>query len=126
MTTHIIRDPFTGKDVEISDRLTDRLRGRYAIGPLQLDGEPEFGWRQYETPPIQHKAADCIEQLEARLDRAVTRGLEQVEQIATLEAALREIADLAEECSDDISWEGSLTQGFARLARAALAPEQNK
>ena len=72
------------------------------------------------------QATARIEQLEARLDRAVTRGLEQVERIATLEAALREIADLAEECSDDISWEGSLTQGFARLARAALAPEQNK
>jgi uncharacterized membrane protein YccC len=32
-----------------------------------------------------------IEQLEAALDRAVTRGLEQVERIATLEAALRDI-----------------------------------
>jgi hypothetical protein len=55
-----------------------------------------------------------IEQLEARLDRAVTRGLEQVERIATLEAALRDILgahDLYEtEC----------------IASAALAPEQNK
>ena len=34
--------------------------------------------------------ADRILDLEATLDRAVTRGLEQVERIATLEAALRE------------------------------------
>jgi len=99
-----------------------------------LKGCEEVDWSEYakasplsstnQLPPPQ--AADRIEQLEARLDRAVTRGLEQVEQIATLEAALREIADLAEECSDDNSWEGSLTQGFARLARAALAEGQDK
>jgi hypothetical protein len=126
MTTHIIRDPFTGKDVEISDRLTDRLRGRYAIGPLQLDGEPEFGWRQYETPPIQHKAADCIEQLEARLDRAVTRGLDQVEYITKLEAALREYeSDYCEGWCRDAPPQAMFDCGGCR-ARAAIAPEQNR
>jgi heterodisulfide reductase subunit C len=27
------------------------------------NGEPEFGWRQFETPPIQHEAAAEIERL---------------------------------------------------------------
>ena len=67
-----------------------------------------------------------IEQLEARLDRAVTRGLEQVERIATLEAALRVFAD-------PLSWrrDGSCDPNSGRfegqsIARAALAPEQDK
>lgn len=66
--TKTMRDPFLGKDVEISARLTDRLRGRYAIGPTMPDGEPEFGWRQFETPPIQHEAAIEIERLQAIID----------------------------------------------------------
>lgn len=61
--THTIRDPFLGKDVEISSRLVDRLRGKYACGPVMPNGEPEFGWREFETPPIQHSAADLIEAL---------------------------------------------------------------
>lgn len=69
MSTRIIRDPFTGKDVEISNRLTDRLRGKYACGPIMENGEPEFGWRQHEVPPIQIEAAAHIEQLEATLRR---------------------------------------------------------
>jgi uncharacterized Zn finger protein (UPF0148 family) len=31
------------------------------------DGEPEFGWSQFETPPIQHEAADVIDALQARV-----------------------------------------------------------
>lgn len=58
-----IRDPFFGKDVQISNRLTDRLRGKYACGPTLPNGEPEFGWRQHETPPIQHQAADHIDMI---------------------------------------------------------------
>lgn len=57
-------DPFEGKTVEISDRLVDRLRGKYASGPHLPNGNPEFGWRQFESPPIQHEAADRIEALE--------------------------------------------------------------
>ena len=58
-----IHDPFLGKDVQISDRLTDRLRGKYANGPMLPNGEPEFGWRQFDVPPIQMTAADEIDRL---------------------------------------------------------------
>ena len=59
-----LRDPFTGADVQISERLVDRLRGQYACGPHLPNGKPEFGWRQFEAPPIQHEAAARIECLE--------------------------------------------------------------
>ena len=65
--TRTIHDPFYNKTVEISDRLTDRLRGRYARGPTMPNGEPEFGWATHEVPPIQHEAADRIEALETSL-----------------------------------------------------------
>lgn len=41
--TRTVHDPFLGKDVEISDSLIDRLRGKYAQGPMLPNGEPEFG-----------------------------------------------------------------------------------
>ncbi len=65
--TRTVHDPFHGKDVQISDRLVDRLRGRYASGPHLSNGNPEFGWRQFQAPPIQHEAADRIEALETAL-----------------------------------------------------------
>ena len=72
------------------------------------------------------KAADRIEQLEAALDRAVTRGLEQVEQIATLEAALREYeSDYCEGWCTDAPPQAMFDCGGCR-ARAALAPEPEK
>lgn len=63
-----VHDPFLGKDVQVSNRLTDRLRGRYASGPTLANGEPEFGWRDFPTPPIQKQAADLIEVLVAALE----------------------------------------------------------
>lgn len=74
METQTVHDPFIGKDVQISDRLVDRLRGRYAMGPHLPNGKPEFGWRQFQASPIQHEAADRIEALEAAL-RVVAREL---------------------------------------------------
>lgn len=62
--TRTVHDPFFGKDVQISDRLVDRLRGRYASGPHLPNGNPEFGWRQFQAPPIQHEAAAVIEGLD--------------------------------------------------------------
>jgi hypothetical protein len=62
--TRTVHDPFMGRDVQISNRLTDRLRGKYASGPHLPNGNPEFGWKQFEAPPIQHEAADRIEALE--------------------------------------------------------------
>lgn len=69
MEFRTVYDPFDGKDVQISDRLVDRLRGKYASGPHLPNGNPEFGWRQFQAPPIQHEAAARIEALEARIDR---------------------------------------------------------
>ncbi len=63
-----IFDPFLNKNVQISNNLIDRLRGKYAVGPMLENGEPEFGWRQYEVSPIQHQAADEIERLRGLLD----------------------------------------------------------
>lgn len=68
--THKIHDPFLGKDVEISSKLTDRLRGKYANGPTMPNGQPEFGWREFQTPPIQHEAAKVIEHLSIQLAEA--------------------------------------------------------
>ena len=65
-----LHDPFLNKDVQISHKLTDRLRGRYACGPTMASGEPEFGWREFETPPVQHEAADEIDRLREMLVRA--------------------------------------------------------
>lgn len=61
MQTRTVHDPFHGKDVQISDKLTDRLRGKYACGPILANGEPEFGWQQMPRIPIQIEAAEIIE-----------------------------------------------------------------
>jgi hypothetical protein len=44
---------------EVED-LVNRLRGRYAFGPHLPNGEPEFGWKQFEATPINIEAADFI------------------------------------------------------------------
>jgi hypothetical protein len=62
-----VHDPFLGKDVQISNSLVDRLRGKYANGPTLPNGEPEFGWRQFPATPIQEAAADEIERLRKAL-----------------------------------------------------------
>ena len=76
-----VHDPFEGRDVQISNRLVDRLRGKYASGPHLPNGNPEFGWKQFQAPPIQHEAAERIEALEAALRDAV-------EELATCERML--------------------------------------
>ena len=61
--------------------LTRRLVGEYPIGPIDEDGEPEFGWRNFgaQIPPINHEAAAEIQRLRdenARLSQALAeRGL---------------------------------------------------
>lgn len=72
--TRTVHDPFTGKDVQISNRLVDRLRGKYASGPHLPNGNPEFGWRQFQSPPIQHEAAAWIDRLELALHRIAGHG----------------------------------------------------
>lgn len=66
--TYTVHDPFLGKGVQISDKLTDRLRGKYASGPHLPNGLPEFGWRQFQAPPIQHEAAAVIDALVKALE----------------------------------------------------------
>jgi hypothetical protein len=68
------------------------------------------------------QATARIEQLEARLDRAVTRGLEQVEHIATLEEALRKISITIHRDYD----EEPVLALIKNIADAALAPETEK
>jgi len=68
--TRSVHDPFINRTFEVSNKLTDRLRGKYASGPTIANGEPEFGWRQFETPPIQHEAAERIEQLQLAIKNA--------------------------------------------------------
>jgi len=48
--------------------IVDRLRGRYSICPHLPNGEPEFGWRQFQATPINLEAADEIEKLRKALD----------------------------------------------------------
>lgn len=67
MSTRTVHDPFYGKDVAISHKLVDRLRGKYACGPMLPSGEPEFGWRQMPQIPIQIEAADRLEKLSSLL-----------------------------------------------------------
>ena len=69
-----VYDPFHGRAEQISDRLVDRLRGKYASGPHLPNGNPEFGWRQFQSPPIQHEAADRIVALELALHRIAGHG----------------------------------------------------
>ena len=42
----------------------DQFVGKDASGPHLPNGNPEFGWRQFQAPPIQHEAAARIEELE--------------------------------------------------------------
>lgn len=83
--TRTVHDPFLGKDVQVSDGLVDRLRGKYAIGPTLPNGEPEFGWREFDTPPIQRVAADEIERLQKRASEAEREYGLLVAQAAKLE-----------------------------------------
>jgi hypothetical protein len=57
----------------------NRLRGKYAIGPIMANGEPEFGWQQHSGlpitqrkgdgfPPIYGEAASTIEALLTRIE----------------------------------------------------------
>lgn len=62
--TYEVKDPFTGNIEKVSNDLVNRLRGKYANGPMLLSGEPEFGWRQMcEPKSIEIEAAIEIERL---------------------------------------------------------------
>jgi hypothetical protein len=69
--TRDVQDPFIGKTVQVNNDLVKRLRGQYAVGPTLENGEPEFGWRQMPTVPIQVEAAERIEKLQALVDAVI-------------------------------------------------------
>lgn len=54
--------------------IINRLRGRYPVGPILEDGEPEFGWRDFSanSTPLEQEAADIIEDLLEKL--TIARG----------------------------------------------------
>jgi len=73
----------------------------WRIHPNEIDlGITREQYYEREMRALFATQAARIELLEARLDRAVTRGLEQVERIATLEAALRGIIQTLESLND--------------------------
>lgn len=62
----------------MSEKITDRLRCRYALGPIMPNGEPEFGWRDFSGPalegmvlptPIMLEAAKAIDAKDAEIVR---------------------------------------------------------
>lgn len=80
--------------------IQDRLRGKYAIGPVMENGEPEFGYREFRLPncdkcgragmpPIQLEAADYIDELEAKIE-SLENKIDDMELAAFYEETLRD------------------------------------
>jgi hypothetical protein len=111
--TRTVHDPFLGKDVQINDRLVDRLRGNYACGPHLPNGRPEFGWRQFEAPSIQHEAAVEIERL-----RAALAGAE-----ASFEFIRLKLINCLEEPERSAFWKAVEARDALRIPQDATAPE---
>lgn len=109
--TRTVHDPFLGKNVEVSNRLVDRLRGRYANGPTMPNGEPEFGWREFQTPPIQHEAAAEIERLCGAL-QDIERKYQKV---------MGPPPDWTIFTEDQLRWVREAWYGASLIARKALA-----
>lgn len=86
-----VHDPFLNQDVQVSSRLTDRLRGKYANGPTIANGEPEFGWREFPTPPIQHDAAAEIERLQETI-RIAAVAIEQLPANSVTDIEIKRVA----------------------------------
>lgn len=100
METRTVHDPFVGEDVQISNRLVDRLRGKYASGPHLPNGLPEFGWRQFQATPINLEAAERIEALEAALrdlagDEFWLMRMSSMHDVGAMEDVIRDFAKAA-------------------------------
>ena len=67
-------DPYK-YDVPTPSDLPNRLKGRYPVGRITEHGEPEFGYREFQTndeiPAIQKEAADYIVYMEQLAINAV-------------------------------------------------------
>lgn len=64
--------------------LVDRLKCRYACGPIMANGEPEFGWREMGGKPITHTLPTPL-------------MLEASEEVRKLRAALQGMLDWYED-----------------------------
>lgn len=103
------------------DDIVDRLRCRYAMGPM-IDGEPEFGWRDFggSAPegmvlptPLMIAAANEIERLRAALNSEPTEA--QIE--AATDAVMCYVGD---------DYDGAVCRAIATaVLRAALAAKEN-
>lgn len=107
----------TGSPEQRRADLINRLRGRYAMGPLGPDGEPEFGWRVFDRlpngepfPAIHAEAADALSEASSTIARLkepdvalIASGVEaynlaidhQYSQRAGMDAALRAMVHAA-------------------------------
>lgn len=94
--TRTVFDPFHGKNVEISDHLTDRLRGKYACGPMLENGDPEFGWRQMEPTSINLEAAAEIERLQGRVAEEIASLESAISDVERLQARVKELEEATE------------------------------
>ena len=113
-----ICDPFLGKEVEISNNLTDRLRGKYANGPTMPNGGPEFGWRQYPVSPIHLEAAAEIERLQPYV-AAFRREEDRADKFG------RELDDLREQVRDRLdSLADEIEKLYHRAAREFHLPNE--
>lgn len=97
--TREVHDPFLGKMVLVSNRLVDRLRGKYACGPAGPDGEPELGWDTFEVTPICREAADEIERLQEAKRRALAVADERAKENVALRAELERLR--AQTCAQE-------------------------
>jgi HAMP domain-containing protein len=77
-------DQKTREAAPLLSSLVERLRGIYRLGVNDgaglLNGSDTFT-RKFETPPIQHEAADAIEALEAEVGR-LRAELEEAREVA--------------------------------------------
>lgn len=75
-------------------KLTDRLRGIYTIpvndGAGLLNGKDTFT-RNFETTPIQHEAADVIDELTSALEEALKSHAISIEAQTKAKAILTKI-----------------------------------
>lgn len=70
------------------DDLTHRLRCRYPLGPIQANGDPEFGWRDFSGPAIEGRVLPTAIMLEAanRIDQN-QRTLANIEAFVACDAS---------------------------------------
>lgn len=70
------------------DDLIHRLRCKYPLGPIQANGEPEFGWRDFSGPAVEGMVLPTAIMLEAanRIDQQ-QRTLANIEAFVACDAS---------------------------------------